>query len=109
MAARYGLKPPFALLAPGASPTGDVKRWPVERYAALAASAAGEELMVAVLGGAAEEPVAKRIGDVAPGAFDLTSRTRMVDVAGLAAEAALMVGNDTGPTPLGGPMPGRRG
>lgn len=101
VAARYGLKPPFALLAPGASPTGDVKRWPVERYAALARALQARGLMVAVLGGAAEEPVAKRIGDAAPGAFDLTSRTRMVDVAGLAAEAALMVGNDTGPTHWG--------
>jgi ADP-heptose:LPS heptosyltransferase len=98
VAKRFGLKPPYALLAPGASPTGEAKRWPVERYAALAAVLRGQGVWVAVLGGPTEAAAAEQILAAAPGTVDLTSRTRVVDIAGLAAGAALTVGNDTGPT-----------
>jgi ADP-heptose:LPS heptosyltransferase len=98
VAERFGLKKPYALLAPGASPTGDAKRWPVERYAALARRLRGQGLSVGVLGGPAEAEAAKTIQAEAPGTVDLTSRTRVVDLAGLGAGAALTVGNDTGPT-----------
>ncbi len=98
VAARFGLSGRFVLLAPGASPTGEAKRWPAERYGALAAALIVRGLQVAVLGGAAEAPLVAAIAGVAPGVVDLTGRTRMVDLAGLADEATLVVGNDTGPT-----------
>ncbi len=98
VAKRFGLKPPFALLAPGASPTGNAKRWPVERYAALAAILRGQGMGVGVLGGPAEAEAARAILAAAPGSVDLTCKTRVVDLAGLGAQAALVVGNDTGPT-----------
>lgn len=98
VAKRFGLKPPFALLAPGASPTGDAKRWPIERYGALAAVLRGQGIWVAVIGGPAEASAAEAILAAAPGSLDLTGRTRVVDLAGLGAQAALTVGNDTGPT-----------
>jgi len=99
-AARFGLAAPFALLIPGASPVKPQKFWPVHSYAALAAGLAGSGLQVAVVGGAGEGPLAATVAQGATGAADLTGRTSLSDLAGLAAEAALVVGNDTGPTHL---------
>jgi ADP-heptose:LPS heptosyltransferase len=98
VAERFGLRPPFALLAPGASPTGDAKRWPVERYAALAAVLRRRGMDVGVLGGPSEAQAAAAILAAAPGSVDLTCKTRVTDLAGLGARAKLTVGNDTGPT-----------
>lgn len=98
VAERFGLSAPFALLAPGASPSRPEKRWPVEAYAELAAQLAARGLQPVVIGGPAETPLAAAILGRAPGAVDLTGRTRMVDLAGLGAEAELCIGNDTGPT-----------
>lgn len=98
---RFGLKRPFALLAPAASVTGDAKRWPIERYADLAAWLTARGLTPVVVGGRTERGVAAVIKAKAPETIDLTGQTRVVDLAGLAAQAGLMVGNDTGPTHWG--------
>lgn len=95
-AAGLGLKPPYALLIPGASPVKPEKFWPVERYAELARALAAAGLQVAVAGGPGEADLAAAI----PGAVDLTGRTSLEQLAALAAGAALSVGNDTGPTHL---------
>jgi ADP-heptose:LPS heptosyltransferase len=101
VAQRFGLRPPFALLAPAASATGEAKRWPLEHYAALAAWLATRGITPVVVGGPGEREVAAFIRDRAPETVDLTGRTRVVDLAGLGAQARLMVGNDTGPTHWG--------
>ncbi len=95
--AGLGLPPRFALLIPGASPVRPGKRWPGERFAALAA---GLDLPVAVAGTAAEAPLAAAIRAQAPGAVDLTGRTGLPALAAVARRAAFAVGNDTGPTHL---------
>lgn len=87
------LPPRFALLVPGASPQRPAKRWPVERFAGLAARL---PMPCAVAGGAAERALAAAI----PGALDLCGRTTLRELAAVARRAALCVGNDTGPTHL---------
>lgn len=94
---RFGLPERFALLVPGASPGRPAKRWPAERFGALAA---GLDLPAAVIGGPAEAPLAAAIRAAAPGSIDLTGRTGFADIAALARKAAFCVGNDTGPTHL---------
>jgi ADP-heptose:LPS heptosyltransferase len=54
---------------------------------------------VGLVGGPAEPDLAGSIVAQAHGAVDLTA-TNLFDIAGLAAKAALCVGNDTGPTHL---------
>lgn len=98
--AHFGLAEPFALLIPGASPQRPGKRWPVERYALLAAWLAGRGLQVAVIGGPPEAPLAQALRAAAPEVVDLTGRTDLLQIAALGARAALAVGNDTGPTHL---------
>ena len=76
------------------------KFWPVAAYGALARALIARGLAVAVIGAPAEAPLARAIQAAAPQALDLTGRTDLLDLAGLGEEAALCVGNDTGPTHL---------
>ncbi len=96
----FGLSAPYALLIPGASALRPGKRWPAERYAALAAALAADGLAVGVIGGPLEAQATRAIAAVAPTARDLTGRTDYAQIAALGARAALAVGNDTGPTHL---------
>jgi ADP-heptose:LPS heptosyltransferase len=90
----FGLTAPYALLVPGGSAHRPGKRWPVERYAELAAVLRTQGLDVGVIGGPQETPLAAAI----PQARDLTGKTDFLQIAALGARAALVVGNDTGPT-----------
>lgn len=91
-----GLPARFALLIPGASPGRPGKRWPVERFAALAATL---DLPVAVVGGPAEASLAAAIARQAA-VIDLTGRTSLAGLGAVARRAAFALGNDTGPTHL---------
>lgn len=94
--ARYALPTPYALLVPGGSKHRPDKRWPVARYAELAASLKALGLAPIVLGGPDEAGIAGAI----PVARDLTGQTNFEDIVVLARGAALAVGNDTGPMHL---------
>ena len=87
---------PFALLGPGAA-YGPAKRWAPERFAAVGRALAARGLAVLTVGTAAErgacEEVAARIG---AGAGSLAGRTRIDELAALAARAAVAVCNDSG-------------
>jgi ADP-heptose:LPS heptosyltransferase len=97
---QLGLKAPFALIAPGASPVKPEKIWPAESYAALAQALATAGLQVAVVGGPAEARLFTLIAARAPDAVDLIGKTDLVALASLGTRARLAVGNDTGPTHL---------
>jgi ADP-heptose:LPS heptosyltransferase len=99
--ARFGLSGRFALLVPGASANRPEKRWPVERYATLAARLATGGVTPVVLGSGAEEArLAATIRRAAPSARDLVGQTSFGEIVGLAARARHTVGNDTGPMHL---------
>ncbi len=97
-AGKFDLAAPWALLAPGGAPHRPAKRWPAERFGALAAALLGQGITPAVLGhGADEAALAATILKAAPGAVSLVGRTSFGDIADLARGADLAVGNDTGP------------
>jgi ADP-heptose:LPS heptosyltransferase len=97
-AGKFGLAAPWALLAPGGAPHRPAKRWPAQRFGALAAALLGQGITPAVLGhGEDEAALAATILAAAPGAVSLVGRTSFGDIAELARGAALAVGNDTGP------------
>ncbi len=93
----FALPDRFGLLIPGASPLRPGKRWPAERFGALAAAS---DIPVAIIGGPAEREIAATIRAAAPAALDLTGRTSFFEIAAIARRAAWAVGNDTGPTHL---------
>jgi len=90
---------PFVLLNPGAAWPN--KRWPPERFAALAREIqARHGLRSAVLWGPGEETLAAQIARASGGAAEMAPATGLVDVLALAREARLLVSGDTGPTHL---------
>jgi ADP-heptose:LPS heptosyltransferase len=97
---RFALKGPYALIAPGASPGRPTKRWPLQNFIQLARVLEGAGLTPVVVGGGQEIAMAEAIVRAAPTALALTGRTKLVELAALGAEAAVLIGNDTGPTHL---------
>jgi len=82
----------YAVLMPGTN--WMTKRWPVERFAALAGALKerfGLESIVA--GGAGDAEIAKQI----PAKLDLTGKTDLRQIVALLERATLVVANDTGP------------
>jgi ADP-heptose:LPS heptosyltransferase len=86
----------FVLLVPGSSPRHPEKRWPVERFAALARALEVAGHAPVVVGTAPEAPLAAAILDACPAAVDLVGRTDLSLLAALAQRASLTVGNDSG-------------
>ncbi|WP_299398009.1 glycosyltransferase family 9 protein [Pelagibius sp.] len=94
------LPPRYALLVPGGAAHRPGKRWPAERYAALARHLLDRGLTPLLLGAEPERTEIARIAEAVPGARDLCGRTPMMALAALGRGAALAVGNDTGPMHL---------
>ena len=94
------LPAPYALLAPGCSPHRPEKRWPTAMFGAVARVLAERGLMPVVVGSGSEGDLAATIRAACPSAVDLTGQTSLLDLGGVAARAALAVGNDTGPMHL---------
>ncbi|WP_282761168.1 glycosyltransferase family 9 protein [Komagataeibacter saccharivorans] len=88
---------PYAVLVPGAATHRPAKRWPVERYAALATHLHAKGLLPVVVGSKAETQLATIIRRACPTVLDLTGRTSLLELGGVLARAACAVGNDTGP------------
>jgi len=89
---------PIVGMVPGAV-YGTAKRWPPERFAALAERLSEErEAHVLLFGAASEKDVAERIERRAPKAAlsNLAGKTRLRDLAALMAACRVLVTNDTG-------------
>jgi ADP-heptose:LPS heptosyltransferase len=97
---RLGVRPPYALLAPGASPGRPRKRWPVRGFADLARALEEMGVTPVVIGGPQEADLGAAIAEAAPTTVIAAGRTKLVDLAALGSRAALLVGNDTGPVHL---------
>jgi ADP-heptose:LPS heptosyltransferase len=90
---------PLLVLHPGA--TDPRRRWPIERLATVGAELARKGARLAVVGTAAEAPLAGRLIDsLEVDAADLTGRLSLGGLAGLLERATLLVGNDSGPRHL---------
>jgi ADP-heptose:LPS heptosyltransferase len=95
--ARFGLPPGFALMVPGASSKREEKRWLWRNFVDV-----GQRLgrPVVLVGTDVDAEPIERIAQMLPGAINLCGRTTLGDLAGLGRQAAVAVGNDTGPMHL---------
>lgn len=96
----FGLNRPYVLLCPGGAVHRPAKRWPAERFAALASWLNGKQVDVALLGTEKEAEQLALIRSTCPQAVDLSGRTSPLDIIALARSALAAVGNDTGPMHL---------
>ncbi len=97
---RFALPEASALLVPGGARHRPGKRWPAERYAALANTLAASGVTPVLLGTALEAEVLAEIAATCPEARNLCRQTGLADIAVLARGALAAVGNDTGPMHL---------
>jgi heptosyltransferase II len=87
---------PAVALMPGAE-YGPAKRWPVERFAALARGLADQGLAVWVLGSATERPLGDEITAAAPRSVsNLCGESTLPEVIDVLAAADAAVSNDSG-------------
>jgi len=86
----------YAVFNPGSNEYG--RRWPLDKYLALAARLRERGLRVVFVGGPGEKP-GEVTGDD-PGIVDLMGRTSLPELLDIMRGAALVVSNDTGPAHL---------
>jgi len=88
--------PGAVVIHPGAA--FPARRWPAERFAAVAAAMRDGGERVVVTGGPGEAPIARRVVELAglDGRADLAGRTHLPQLAALVAGARLVVCGDTG-------------
>jgi ADP-heptose:LPS heptosyltransferase len=87
---------PLVVLQPGC--TDPRRRWPAERFAALADALVDRGAVVAINGCRDERQLVRSILDTMRGdAVDLAGRLSLAGLAGVLSRASVVVGNDTGP------------
>jgi ADP-heptose:LPS heptosyltransferase len=86
---------PLLGLSPGAN--WATKRWPSDRFGALAARALAAGIQVAVQGSADEQPFADEVCRQAPGTVDLTGKMGIPALGGFISHCTAFVANDSGP------------
>lgn len=89
---------PFVVLHPGAS--APARRWPVERFRALARLLADRAWRVVVTGSAEERSLAAQVTGGIPGAVDLSGAGDLGLLAAVLARARVLVVGNTGPAHL---------
>jgi len=90
---------PLVVLQPGA--TDSRRRWPAERFAAVADALADKGATIAINGSADERNLVDTVAAVmSHPAHRLAGRLSLSGLAGLLSRAALLVSNDTGPLHL---------
>ena len=94
---RFELQLPYALVVPGGSAHRPAKRWPADYYLDLCQRLLGRGIQPVLIGGRDEEYLAKVLAEQCPGVRNLTDQTSIEDLAVLARNARLAIGNDTGP------------
>lgn len=94
-----GVSGAFAMLVPGGSK--EKKRWPADRFAAIARHLRDERGMVVLVSGSPDEAALVRaVADAGGATALLDARVHLGVLKGIVRRAGLMVSNDTGPRHL---------
>lgn len=95
-----GLRPLYALLVPGCAAAHPYKRWPAENYAEIAHYLLQKAIQPVLIGTKEDQEATDAIKAACPDALDLNSQTNLPQIAALARDAMVAIGNDTGPMHL---------
>ena len=86
---------PLVVLAPGAA-YGGAKRWPPERFAALASDLAADGVRAAMVGSVGDRQTTDEVKVREPKVIDLVGQTDLSQLAGVLALGRALVTNDSG-------------
>ncbi len=98
--ARFALPARFILMVTGGAPHRLAKRWPADRFAALANRLAAQGIVSVLLGTDHDAEQIEAVLAACPHACSLAGRTSFIDIVAVARQAVGAVGNDTGPMHL---------
>ena len=87
-------------IVPGSN--APARRWPTDRFAAVASTLAARGFGLVVMGSEPEAALTARVASAAPGALDAGGRTDVTDLAALLSLCDLVITNDTGSMHLAG-------
>ena len=95
-----GTGSPVVGIVPGSN--APARRWPTERFGAVARELGARGARVVVMGGVGEVSLTATVAAACPGALDVGGRTDLADLAALLSLCDLVVTNDTGSMHLAG-------
>ena len=95
-------KKPYVIFIPGASQTGDYKRWPINNYGAIANYLAYKNYDVYLTGSKLDEDVINEIIKICPAAKNKIEASKIEDFYDLCLNSSLIISNDTGPAHIAG-------
>ncbi len=98
--ARFDLPGRFVLMVTGGAPHRLAKRWPADRFGALANRLAAQGVVSLLLGTGHDAEQIDAVLAACPGARSLSDLTSFTDIVAIARQALGAVGNDTGPMHL---------
>jgi heptosyltransferase-1 len=94
-----GIAQPFVLISPGAG--WGAKRWPIERYAAVARQLCKSGYHVIINAGPSEEPIANQLIFLLGGVGGVTMlQPTLTDLIAITRKSSLVIAGDTGPLHL---------
>ena len=97
---KFSLPANYVALIPGCSANALHKRWPASHYAALASQLSARGLTCVTVGTKSDAEAISEIKKAVPTVIDLSSKTSLLELAGVFRHAVGVVGNDTGPLHL---------
>ena len=95
-------KKPYVIFIPGASQTGDYKRWPINNYGAIANYLAYKNYDIYLTGSKLDEDVINEIIKICPAAKNKIEASKIEDFYDLCLNSSLIISNDTGPAHIAG-------
>ena len=95
-------KKPYVIFIPGASKTGDYKRWPINNYGAIANYLADKNYDIYLTGSKLDEGVINEIIKICPFAKNKIDESKIEDFYDLCLHSSLILSNDTGPAHIAG-------
>ena len=93
---------PYVIFIPGASKTGDYKRWPTNYYGAIANYLVNKKYDIYLTGSKLDEGVINEIIRICPVAKNKIEESKIDNFYDLCLNSSLIISNDTGPAHIAG-------
>ena len=93
---------PYVIFIPGASKSGEYKRWPTYNYGSIANYLADKNYDVYLTGSKLDEDVINEIIKICPVAKNKIKESKIEDFYDLCLNSSLIISNDTGPAHIAG-------
>jgi ADP-heptose:LPS heptosyltransferase len=97
---KFHLPQTFVLMVPGGAAHRTAKRWPAQRYAAIARRLGERGIASVLIGTEADQEAVGAVLAASPTAMSLVDHTDLLDIPAIARQAWAALGNDTGPMHL---------